>query len=292
MLAFAITVLLAATSVFAAPKHGRECGTNLSSEEVAKAESDFSKFLEKGDLEMSNSTTTGTPDASRLPIVIPVYWHVIRKDLTLPGGNLPNIQIRRQIAVLNEAFNPGHIVFKLRYTGHTTNTTWFNGLGPGNSINTAVKNALHMGGKGALNVYSTGFVTGSGAGSLGYATFPWSPSPDSNDNGVVILYSTLPGGSTFPSNLGYNLVHQVGHWMGLYHPSAGGCSAPGDYVSDTPAEASPAYGCPIGGDSCPAQPGLDPIHNFMDFTVSAIHMVARMRVIDENTIMTGRLLQG
>src|SRR5262249_42952376 len=56
----------------------------------------------------------------------------------------------------------------------------------------------------------------------------------------------------------------------LYHTFQNGCSAPGDEVADTPDEATATSGCPGGKDTCPSA-GLDPIHNYMDYSDDACY---------------------
>jgi hypothetical protein len=198
---------------------------------------------------------------------IDVYFHVIRNGIGEQDGNVTDPQIREQIDVLNDANAAWGWSFRLVATDRTTNAEWYT-AGPGSPGEREMKAALRRGTADDLNIYSSN----PGGGLLGWATFPSDYSHAPLQDGVVILFSSLPRGSAAPYNLGDTATHEVGHWMGLYHTFQGGCSdSKGDLVSDTPAERSPAFGCPTGRDSCDARrfPGRDPIENFMDYTDDA-----------------------
>ncbi|WP_426566127.1 zinc metalloprotease [Angustibacter sp. McL0619] len=237
-------------AVGARATHGRSDPNELTNAQVAAAERVFGRALAaKG---------SSAPRASALATVsVPVYFHVITNGTK---GGLSTGAINSQIAVLNAAYSSAGFSFSLAGTDTTVKKAWFR-VGQGSAAETAMKKALRKGGKNALNVYTANL----GGGLLGWATFPSDYRSAPKMDGVVILYSSLPGGATTNYNQGDTATHEVGHWMGLYHTFQGGCAAPGDEVADTPAEASPAFECPVGRDTCAAA-GLDPIRNFMDYT--------------------------
>jgi len=195
-----------------------------------------------------------------------VYVHVITNS---SGQGAPTVQsIAEQVNVLNDAYASSGFVFTRAQIDYTANDTWYT-VTPGTIAEAQMKTALRRGTAADLNIYTANI----GQGLLGWATFPSDYARAPKDDGVVVLNSSLPGGGAVPYYLGDTATHEVGHWLGLYHTFQGGCSPQdttgGDLVADTPSEKSPAFGCPVGRDSCAQFSGADPIRDFMDYTDDA-----------------------
>ncbi|KAL2118670.1 hypothetical protein VTJ04DRAFT_8330 [Mycothermus thermophilus] len=201
-------------------------------------------------------------------VTIDTYFHVVASSTSLSGGYVTDKMLYDQLDVLNAAYAPHGFQFNLKEITRTVNAQW---AVDGNGYEMTMKRQLRKGSYAALNIY---FLKDLGS-NMGYCYFPTSGAGAGTTtrirDGCTVLYSTVPGGSKTNYNLGHTVTHEVGHWMGLYHTFQGGCNGVGDSVADTPAQASASSGCPIGRDSCPNQPGLDPIHNYMDYSYDSCY---------------------
>ena len=195
---------------------------------------------------------------------VPVHFHVVTDGSI---GSLTQAQIDAQIGVLNRTFGGGEGGYNTKFTfvlasvDRTDNASWFY-ANPGGAEH-AMKKALHRGGADALNWYST-----TAGKYLGWAYLPSSYKERPWIDGVVVDWESLLGTSTTYAgryDQGETATHEVGHWLNLEHTFYRGCSANGDFVADTPPQKTPTNGCPEGQDTC-KEPGLDPIHNYMDYS--------------------------
>lgn len=196
---------------------------------------------------------------------VDVYFHVIHDGAV---GNISDQAVRDQIAVMNLEYggmeggaNTG-FSFKLAGIDRTDNAAWFNAKA-GSSDERAMKDALHRGDASDLNIYSS-----TASYYLGWAYFPSSYKVHPEIDGIIIDWESMVHTSTTYAgryDLGKTATHEAGHWLGLYHVFQGGCNNWGDYVDDTPSQLIATRGCPEGQDSC-SEPGLDSIHNYMDYS--------------------------
>jgi tetratricopeptide (TPR) repeat protein len=199
---------------------------------------------------------------STLSWSIPVIFHVIKASDG--SGDVFDSQLINQINALNTGFAEGtDFNFYLAGIRRITNDNWRN-LNMGSQQEIDMKNTLAIDPITALNIYITSIP-----GTIkAWSTYPWDYDANQNPSlfGIVIRTNILPSGDDPDNNLGRVTTHEVGHYLGLYHTFDDFfICKDADGVSDTPIHIVNS-GCPSPNpDTCP-QPGLDPIHNYMNYT--------------------------
>jgi len=254
LLALAAWLSIAASPLDASPTHtfsSRVCGTqDPTPEQAAQVES------------VIEAKSAGLESGSNVGCLVPVAFHVITNS---SEGNVTDEQIQEQIEEMNLDFSGAYggydtgYRFVLSSIDRTNNATWFTMVQDSKNQMRAME-ALGIDPAHHLNVY-TGDID-----ALGWSSLPWGIAENDIHQGIVIHYESLPGGTLDGFNLGRTATHETGHYFGLFHTFFGGCTEPNDYVTDTPEEAEPASGCPPDTeDSCPSA-GMDPIHDYLDYS--------------------------
>lgn len=196
-------------------------------------------------------------------ITINVFAHVAKAKND--PNNYTQAMVRKQVAYMNTIYNPHGFRYKLINTTFNVRDNWAY-MTPDSRHERRMKRALRRGTYADLNLY---FLTGLANGILGTCNFPTVVNSTTLLlDGCMVQAGTMPGGTVEGHNLGGTTIHEIGHWHGLIHVFGedGSCTGPGDHVADTPAQIELTQGCPKRQDSCPKQPGLDNIHNFMDYS--------------------------
>lgn len=242
--------------------HGRLLNSTVSTAKKSQKICGFTAPTKKQMSKINKALSTLGDINTNDIISITVYFHVITDGV---NGKLTYSDLLNQLDVLNQRYAPAGFYFIFGAYDIVNNPFWFNNPGYDDNAASDMKHVLRRGDSSTLNVY---FVKMTGP--IGYAYLPDIVDYDLSLDGVVIEYTTIPGGSFPKYDLGITLVHEVGHWLGLLHTfgdNDGTCDPSsktgGDFISDTPAEAysgidGPDGGdCPIGRDTCPTLKGID-----------------------------------
>jgi Pregnancy-associated plasma protein-A len=244
---FVVLVLLLPPSLLAAPQRN-VCATPSPDPETARWVEDMIRNL------------AGQKDWRQKAgaVRIPVVFHNIYAG---KEGKVSDQSIQALVTTLNEGFAGTPFEFVLAKIDRANNKSWYKNCFD-LKIEKTLKKRLSVTPEKSLNIYSCSL---DGGNVLGFAYLPFMFPEKSYMHGVMLDRLGLPGSGDPDFGVKGNVaVHEVGHYLGLWHTFAGGC-ADFDEVADTPAQISPPqYRCtPV--DSCPEQPGLDDIHNFMSY---------------------------
>lgn len=219
---------LAAAGIASAAHHNRTTCGTAGAKGRELIELDIANFMKTD--EFTNSFNAEE-------IVIPTVYHLCKTT---------RAEALAQHDELNRGFAQGNIRF------------WILKI---NENQCSFAGSTREGGYNVLNIWSNDMP-----GLLGLATLPYQGCSVGNDFCRIVPYQFPGRGGDYGT--GKIALHEVGHWMGLYHTFDGGCSATGDYVDDTPAIAKASWKC-HDIDSCPSLPGRDDPSNHMDYVADS-----------------------
>ncbi|TFK17011.1 hypothetical protein FA15DRAFT_711206 [Coprinopsis marcescibilis] len=175
-------------------------------------------------------------------------------------------KIQEAVDLLNVGFSLTGISFRLDDIRRYQNAAWFRQIedesGSELRFEMISMSRTRISGPSTLNVWTLGQSR-----TIGFAQFPWHYAAAPQTDGVVMQFNVVPGNND-AYRFGKSLIHEVGHWAGLYYTFDGGCDTSGGFVADTPAQVNSTgvFGGCDATDTCPGRPGEDPVGNYMNYS--------------------------
>ncbi len=289
-------LLILALSGFICLSTNAQCLTDQVNLEILSKDSNLMKLHKNFYATIPSGPSSGSKRAGK--IIIPVVFHVIHTNGT---ENITRDQIFDQIRILNEDYsytNPNKAAIRSMFLGvAATMDIEFRlaQVDPNGNCTDGINRVYSSGHVNAyenvkfiplarwpnnhyLNIWVVSSINSAGAPGngtiLGYATFPSSSSGTTyNSRDGVVVRSDYVGsiGSSDASKAGRVLTHEVGHYLGLYHPFTDSCTFPNDFCDDTPPVAGTFTNanCNPNINSChnDTAPDLpDQFENYMDYS--------------------------
>lgn len=278
---------------------------------------------------------SGSEKSLSANLIIPVVVYVVHE---YGPENITDLQVTSQINALNDYFDAYGIQFCLATKKGTQNLT---SISTPSGITSTTPGIFHYGNATLTNhnvsqqtaltaIASTlpadqylriwvvkGITSNTlppGQKILGYSMLPEFAA--SATDGIVMSYDAFGDVATCScstlepySQLGRIMVHEAGHYLGLYHTFNGGCqgmtasncATSGDRVCDTPPVNAPNSGCPSSTwNTCSESPNFpDDIHNYMDYVSESCmtgftngqntRMLAQINLFRANLVSSGNL---
>ncbi len=288
-----IVFLLLFSNFFFAQK---KCGTDAKLQELIKNKPGFAaKYNAMKDFIYNPNSRKNVfsrqSNAANTVVTIPVVFHILYKNT---NQNISEAQIQTQLDVINRdfrklntdfnsvvpnVFKPFAADIEINFCKATIapNGTVTTGITRKSVPDTFVFEEEYSTSSGQipwdtskyLNVWVGRFTT---LNLLGFAIPPSIPIQD--NDGIVIsdrAFGTT-GTAVTPNRRGRTVTHEIGHYLGLFHPWGDGDCLEGDGVADTPATFQDYDGCPTFPSNlyaCVSSTNGSMFMNYMDYVDDA-----------------------